>query len=309
MNDLSRLLESSEDELALSLLRSAHEEPPEGSMGRVAAALGVGGAVVSGAAATALLASKAQAAAVTGATTALGAEAAVASSPWILSVVAKPLAIGLIGGLAAVGGANLVSSKPAPLGAPKAASTIDARLAPPEAAAERRAQPAVRAPVAEAADAALASSKVEPAKQPMALAVTPTGRRAAAPVAPEAPRVAAPVVQSSAAPAPEAESPVVMKQEQAAPRDESLARELGILARARSLLVSGNPAGALRALDQYSAERRSGALEPEATTLRIQSLERLGDRNAAARLARSFLKAHPERSHDDSLRSLAGEAP
>lgn len=305
MSDLPRLLDSSEDELALSLLRSAHEEPPEGSMARVAAALGVSGALVSGASATALLASKAHAAA-TGATTALGVEATVASSPWLLSVVAKPLAVGLIGGLAAISGVSYVSSKPElAASAPRTARPSAALVAQPDATMQRSTPPSAPSPIPEAREAE--SPSEPPLRGDGAAPRTPPRRDLAAPVRREAQPLPLLSNESSFEPALPA-APAAAVRAPSPPRDEALARELRVLARARSLLVAGDAAGALRALDQYSAERRSGALEPEAMTLRIQALARAGDRKAAARLARAFLEAHPERSHDDSLRSLAGQA-
>lgn len=306
MSDLSRLLESSEDQDALSLLRAAHEQPPEGSMGRVAAALGVGvgGALVSGASATALLSSKAHAASSLLGASKVGAEVAVSSTPWLASVIAKPLAIGLLGGLAAVSGVNYVSSSPARSSEQRQvpSSVTRAPVArPAHTGTPRRAAPPVAVELSEAP-----TPKVEP--QQRASAPASQARRHAVAAAPHE-VVAPPATATVEAPTETSEAPPVAKQAAPPPRDEALVRELALLGRARSQLVAGNAAGALRVLDEYSAERRSGALEPEAVTLRIQALERVGDRASAARLARSFIKAHPERAHDDSLRSIASEAP
>ena len=305
MSDLSRLLDSSDDEVALSLLRSAREEPPEGSMGRVAAALGVGvgGALVSSASATALLASKAHAASLAGAGAAVTTEAAVAPAPWLASVIVKPLAIGLLGGLAAVGGVNYVSSNARPAEQRPVASP--ALQAPVKKAAPRTAQPVFPPPPAEVSEIPLPKAEAHRAIAPAPLA----SNRRPPEVAPKREAEPAPATASFATPAAVVEAPSAVIRQTAPPPDEALARELTILGRARSQLGAGDAAGALRTLNEYSAERRSGALEPEATTLRIQALERTGDRTSAARLARSFLKAHPERSHDDSLRSIAAEAP
>lgn len=305
MSDLSRLLESSDDEAALSLLRSAHEEPPEGSMGRVAAALGigVGGALVSSASATALLASKAHAASLASASVVT--EAAVAPTPWLASVIVKPLAIGLLGGLAAVGGVSYVSSS-----APRPAEPRTLLATAPRAAtakvAPRVPPPALPAVPAELNETPAPKSEPHRAVAPALLAANPQRNNALTPKHEAQP---APATASFAPSPPALEAPSVEVRPPAPQRDEALARELAILGRARSQLVAGDAAGALRSLDEYSAERRSGALEPEATTLRIQALERAGARAAAARLAQSFLKAHPERSHDPSLRSIAAEAP
>jgi outer membrane protein assembly factor BamD (BamD/ComL family) len=97
-------------------------------------------------------------------------------------------------------------------------------------------------------------------------------------------------------------------QPQAVALNKSLAAEVAMLDRARSALLAQNASGALRVLEQYRRERQTGILDPEATVLEIQALEKLGNRASAARLARQFIKSHPDSRHVESLRVLAAEA-
>jgi hypothetical protein len=308
MKDLSRLLESSDDELLLSLLRSANEEPPAESLGRVAAALGVGSAFTGASATAALLTAKAHATSLPAVAASVGTEAAASSTPMLLALIVKPLAIGLLGGLAAAGGVSYVSAPSAP---PREHAVL--RKSPHDSAHS----PLVAKRVANASTGSVSESseRVEPlpvhapvvAAQSSARAVARSYHRSTSANEPPAPAPELVSVPRASAAAFSVAAPAAAPEHPAA-REEALAKELAILGRARRLLVSGDGAGALRTLDQYAAERQSGALEPEAATLRIQALERTGDHGGASRLARAFLKAHPERSHDDSLRSIAGEA-
>jgi len=310
MKDLSRLLDSTDDELALSLLHSAHEEPPPEALTKLAAALGVTSTfALSGVAGSSLLGAHAQAAALPPGAAAV-APAASASAPWFLLTVAKPLAIGLVGGLAALGGINYATA-PAEH-APNVRKAEVTRASAAAAPVSRRVQ-ALHGSEPERAD----SEVVEPttpakleAKAVHGVAAAPLSRARHVDVAPAGASVAAQVNELPAAANAPAQ-PIALPPESArsTPSDEALAKELRMLAQARSSLVAGDAPAALRILDQYSAERRGGALEPEASMLRIQALQRLGDRQGAARFARAFLAAHPERAHDESLRSIAGEAP
>ncbi|MFZ5893878.1 MAG: hypothetical protein ACOY0T_22645 [Myxococcota bacterium] len=304
MNDMSRLLDSSDDELALSLLRSANEEPPPESLGRVAQALGVGGAfALSGVSASALLGAKSQAAAAGTAAAAAPVASAGSTVPWLLGVVAKPLAIGLVGGIATLGGINYATA-PASKAAHSTTSVAAHVAAKP--VSQRAPQ---RTPVAAQVEAPTSESASEPfAKpEPVRSNTTPLARPQSVAV-PTTPFVASEARPSEAKFAAPVEAPAAAPQSGERPRDEALAKDLGLLAKARALLVAGNAAAALGVLDRYAAERQSGALETEASMLRIRALDRLGDRAGASRLARAFIAAHPERSHDESLRALAGAA-
>jgi hypothetical protein len=89
----------------------------------------------------------------------------------------------------------------------------------------------------------------------------------------------------------------------------SIAREIAALDVARRLLGSGNPRGALGALDDYEAQAKTGMLRQEATLLRIEALAVAGDASAARRLAHRFLQNHPHSPHENRVRALVGESP
>jgi hypothetical protein len=89
----------------------------------------------------------------------------------------------------------------------------------------------------------------------------------------------------------------------------SIAREIAALDVARRLLGSGNPRGALGALDDYEAQAKTGMLRQEATLLRIEALAGAGDASAARRLAHRFLQNHPHSPHENRIRALVGESP
>jgi len=89
----------------------------------------------------------------------------------------------------------------------------------------------------------------------------------------------------------------------------SIAREIAALDVARRLLGSGNPRGALGALDDYEAQVKTGMLRQEATLLRIEALAGAGEASAARRLAHRFLQNHPHSPHENRVRALVGESP
>jgi hypothetical protein len=87
-----------------------------------------------------------------------------------------------------------------------------------------------------------------------------------------------------------------------------LERQIEWIDRARSLAESGDPEGALQAVDQYDRKFPRGALSEEAALVRIEALAARGDRPGAAALARRFLLAHPRSVHAAKLRALVGGA-
>jgi hypothetical protein len=93
------------------------------------------------------------------------------------------------------------------------------------------------------------------------------------------------------------------------PASPSIAREIADLDGARRLLGAGDARGALRALDTYDAEARSGMLRQEASLLRIEALAAAGDLSSARRLARVFLRQHPQSPHEARVRAIVGESP
>jgi len=86
----------------------------------------------------------------------------------------------------------------------------------------------------------------------------------------------------------------------------SLAQEVRSLEAARAALSSGDPNGALAALDRYAQSSGTGRLSMEADYLRMESLHRQGNRPAAAAAARRLLRANPSGPHAARARSIAG---
>jgi hypothetical protein len=91
-----------------------------------------------------------------------------------------------------------------------------------------------------------------------------------------------------------------------APNDE-LARELGMVDRARSALRAGNAAGALELVSGYERAFKHPRFAPEATAIRIEALIAQGQRAEAARLARLFMARHPGHPLTPRLRKFVGE--
>jgi hypothetical protein len=138
------------------------------------------------------------------------------------------------------------------------------------------------------------TSAPEPSADPPAAVVPVPPAKAAVPPAPIAP---------SASAAPMRYPPPVRPP---APVVVSLKDETALLDVARRALASGNPPGALAALDRYAREHPRGMLSEEATLLRIESLDQSGNRAAATQLARQFLASHPGSPHAKRLGTLLG---
>lgn len=79
--------------------------------------------------------------------------------------------------------------------------------------------------------------------------------------------------------------------------EPSLAREVELLASARSALMAGDVAQAMAVLDTHDREFTTGTLMPESQVLRIETLVQGGGSERLARaadLAKAFLAAHPK---------------
>jgi len=87
----------------------------------------------------------------------------------------------------------------------------------------------------------------------------------------------------------------------------ALQEQVGLVDTARALVASGDPGGALRAIDAYDHRFPHGLLAEEASLLRIQALAARGDRGAAALLAQRFHAEHPRSVHTDKIRWLLGD--
>jgi TolA-binding protein len=93
------------------------------------------------------------------------------------------------------------------------------------------------------------------------------------------------------------------------PGDPALGEQVSALDRARRALSDGDPAAALRELDEDEARFPRGALAEEAEVLRVESLLAAGDRATASRAGARFLAAHPASPHAARVHALLGQAP
>lgn len=84
----------------------------------------------------------------------------------------------------------------------------------------------------------------------------------------------------------------------------SIAGEVAVVDQARSSLRSGDVHGAISALATHDREFGDGALSPEASRLRCETLMASGKRALAASCARSHLASYPASPHGSSMRSL-----
>lgn len=299
MTQLTRLLESSDDELELALLRSAREDAPsEVGLQDTALALGLTAATAKALAET-LATSHAvghaavttQAASATGALTGTGASAAVSIGSTSVATLAKFLAAGALVSFGAMTTidraisprANAVPSK----SAARAVEPRSLSASPVGAVAEAEVSvplEAIHDPLVEADSRKPVSLRRAPAPAPMGAVPAP---------APEARTESstAPSVVSSATP----------------PSNASLAAEIRWLDRTRAALAANDAAAARRSLRGYDEGRPSPVLRHEADLLRVRLLLAEGNRRAAAALARQIIAQHPESHHGDSLRSLAAE--
>jgi hypothetical protein len=87
---------------------------------------------------------------------------------------------------------------------------------------------------------------------------------------------------------------------------ETLAEEMRLIEAARQDLQTLGGAAALRQLDEYKRRFPQGRLGPEAIVLRTEALIAEGDREAAVRLATSFLRSHPNSPYKSRLHGLLG---
>jgi hypothetical protein len=128
---------------------------------------------------------------------------------------------------------------------------------------------------------------------------------------PEAPKSPAPVPETSPPAAPvtspsaSARRPIPTHPLPA----PSVHEELVVLGRARAVLNSGDAARALSILDTYDARFPHAAMAQEATVLRIESLARMGDAEAARRVGDAFIKENPDTPYAARIRAVIGTYP
>jgi hypothetical protein len=97
-----------------------------------------------------------------------------------------------------------------------------------------------------------------------------------------------------------------------APRPESRARTVSLTEEteavdaARSALARGEARSALSALDSYARKYPRGRLALEAEVLRIDALDKSGQRESAKRRAETFLRNHPKSVLASRVRRILG---
>jgi hypothetical protein len=91
----------------------------------------------------------------------------------------------------------------------------------------------------------------------------------------------------------------------AAMNSRALTEEIARVDTIRQLLAHNRASSAIAALGDYERDYPRGALQQEATLLRIEALRRKGDRTQARTLAERFLRDHPESPHAPRVRALA----
>lgn len=304
MTELRPLLESSDDELERALLGSARSDLPQ-PLGLRETALSLG---------LALPTANALAAAVP-AGGSLGASSGAALSSTVTGGTATGGAGGVVG--TAAGAATFGALGKSLLGGAlvsfMALTAYDQTLGPrsqPAAPVASVHGPALRQPTSMDTPPAGQLLLVEPAPEVEATAAdspaSAVGNRRTSP--PVAELAALPDERApAAAPANGAFAPEVHARPAQASASASLAAEIRILDQARAALAAGDGDRASRLLDAYTASPHSATLAQEAALLRVRLLLTLGQRPAAAQLARRIIAEHPESAHVESLRSLATE--
>ena len=94
---------------------------------------------------------------------------------------------------------------------------------------------------------------------------------------------------------------------QPAPRTTTLAAEMRLLAKANSAMRAGDPAGALRVLDEHRRDYPSGQLAPERDYKRAVATCELGRGEEARSIAAAFLRAHPKSPLRSKAESVCSE--
>jgi hypothetical protein len=283
----TRLIDGEGDAFELDLLSAARGDlPPEGAAARAIAAVGLATGTVSAAAGVA------GATGVKASTSAVGA-----------SAIAKWLGVGAVMGMVASSGLRLATDpvlRAQVFGPPVAANARSSERVtapvPPTVSRVAQAAPAERfADVPAKATAAPVSVREAPSKVALAMAksteVKPPGAN---------PEGRAPVRSGARGDMNSASS--VSPQVELAP--PSIAAETQLIERARHALLSHQPSDALRTLDEYAAERRTGVLAAEAEVLRVEALLQAGQKDRALALAARALLNAPNGPHALRLREI-----
>lgn len=249
MTDPERIVRRSSG-LAAELLRAgADEQPSENSVEKALVALGVSSAVLTTTSAA-------------GAAAAGGAKLTKAVS---LTLLAKWVGIGVVGGVGLASVAAVATSPAAaPAAAPSAVVVNKPRVVHPAATT-----PAAVEPTPTPVEAEPAPVEVPPVAAPSHTAVEPA---------------------ATAAPALEVGAP--------------LAAEVAYVDRARALVASGQTSQGLALLGSYEREFPEARLLPEVLFLQLQTLEQLGRTSEARTAAKRLVDGFPKSPHASRARKL-----
>jgi len=216
------------------------------------------------------------------------------------TVLAKWLVTGVALGVAGITGAQAV-------GHALEQHTRHASEAPEHAAARSNAHAAAPAdpvsstpPRKNRSSVAPSAPSVSATGAPLQIAANPTREVSDAPT----PRTPAPVVaepSAGAVPALPAVGSFALEAAHAPP--PRLADEMRLLDAARRGLASGEPRSALASLDNYERAFPSGALQPEASVLKVRALLAAGDRASAEALGQRIILRAPRSEHADAVRA------
>jgi TolA-binding protein len=90
---------------------------------------------------------------------------------------------------------------------------------------------------------------------------------------------------------------------------ERLAEEVALVDQARGALARGDARAALAALDDYDARFKVRRFAPEALYLKMESLLRLGNADAARAVAERLATSFPKSPHTARARQVLGAIP
>ena len=104
-------------------------------------------------------------------------------------------------------------------------------------------------------------------------------------------------------------APVAQAPAKRATTTDALRDEIRLLDEARAALRLGETEHATGLLERYGQRFPRGAFRQEVAVLRVEALERQGERRKASALAREFLEQHPDSPHSERVgRVLAAPA-
>jgi len=279
MSEFERWVDSSRDGEVRQLLLAGVADRPE----RHAVERALAGLVAAGGVATA---ATGVAAGTSTALTGVAAGSGFKSSTLSVAVIAKWFALGIVSGSVVGGGAGLIGHG---LARPQAT------LVPPEVATHPARAPVATTPRPTATGAtatASASTTASASANAVSVELSPLPVRSA----------------HERAPSPES-VPKLPSTASLGPPSAALREEVELIDAARRAVAARQIVLASSILDRYASTRVTGVLDREAELLDIQLFELQGRREAAARLARSYVARHPGDANAGRLRQAYELAP